>query len=117
MQWNTSKLGIWRLCKECHIPNGKIQYESSQPTAPHADSYTYCRVCVYTNYKPHLLKDDVFPFPPVGYEYFEIKTPAHIEDNDGKEVDPDGKEKLGYEVCNWKPQLNEILVHRDIVNS
>ena len=73
---------------------------------------------VHTNYKPHLLKDDVFPIPPVGYEYFEIKTPTQIENNDGEEVVvPDEIEKLGYEVCNWKPQLNDMLVHRDIVNN
>ena len=72
---------------------------------------------VYTNYKPHLLKDGVFLIPPVGYEYFEMETPAQIQDIDGEEVDPDGMEMLGYEVCNWKPQLNDILVHRDIVNN
>ena len=41
---------------------------SQQPhmqTAAHIAEYV-----VYTNYKPHLLKDDVFPIPPVGYEYF-----------------------------------------------
>ena len=73
---------------------------------------------VYTSYKPHLLRDDVFPIPPIGYEYFEIETPAQIQDIDGEEeVDPDGIEKLGYEVCNWKPQLNDILVCIDIVNN
>ena len=45
---------------------------------------------VYTNYKPHLLKDDVFPIPPVGYEYFDMKVVAQIEDDDGEdEVDGD----------------------------
>ena len=81
-------------------------------TAAHIAEYV-----VYTNYKPHLLKSDVFPISPVEYEYFEIKTPAQIEDNDGEELDPDAIEKLGYEVCNWKPQLNKILVCRDIVNN
>ena len=88
---------------------------SQQPhmqTAAHIAEYV-----MYTNYKPHLLKDDVFPIPPVGYENFEIKTLAHIEDNDGEEVDPDGIKRLAHEVCNWKPQLNEILVCRDIVNN
>ena len=68
---------------------------SQQPhmqTVAHIAEYV-----VYTNYKPHLLKDDVFSVPPVGCEYFEIKTPAQIEDNDDGEVDPDGIEKLGYE--------------------
>ena len=46
-----------------------------------------------------------------------MKTPAKIEDDNGEEVDPDGIEKLGYEVCNWKPQLNDILVCKDIVNN
>ena len=89
---------------------------SQQPhmqTAAHIAEYM-----VYKNYKPHLLKDDVFPILPVGYEYFEITTPDQIEDNDGEdEVDPDGIEKLGYKVCSWKPQLNDILVCRDIVNN
>ena len=88
---------------------------SQQPhmqTAAHIAEYA-----VYTDYKPHLLKDDVFPIPPVGYEYFEMETPAQIQDIDGEEVDPDGIEKLGYEVCNWKPQLYDFLVCRDIVNN
>ena len=55
---------------------------------------------VYINYKPHLLKYDVFAIPPVGHEYFEMETPAQIQDIDGEEVDPDVIEKLGYEVCN-----------------
>ena len=46
-----------------------------------------------------------------------LETPAQTQDIDGEEVDPDEIEKLGYEVCNWKPQLNDILVHRDIVNN
>ena len=85
---------------------------------PHMQSAAHMlEYVLYTNYKPHLLKDDVFPISPVGCEYFEIKTPAQIEDNNGEEVDSDGTEKLGYEVCNWKPQLNDILVCRDIVNN
>ena len=88
---------------------------SQQPhmqTAAHIAEYV-----VYTNYKPHL-KDDVFPVSPVGCEYFEMETSAQIQDIDGEEeVDPDGIEKLGYEVCKWKPQLNDILVCRDIVNN
>ena len=46
-----------------------------------------------------------------------METPAQIQDIDGEEVDPDGIEKLGYEVCNWKPQLNDILVCSFIVNN
>ena len=30
------------------------------------------------------MKDDVFPIPPVGYEYFDMKVVAQIEDDDGK---------------------------------
>ena len=89
---------------------------SQQPhmqTAAHIAEYV-----VYTNNKPHLLKDDVFPTPPVGYEYFEMETHAQIQDIDGEEeVDPDGIEKLGYEVCKWKPHLNDILVCRGIVHN
>ena len=45
---------------------------------------------VYTNCKHHLLKDDVFPIPPVGYEYFDSKVVAQIEDDDDEdEVDCD----------------------------
>ena len=47
---------------------------SQQPhmqTAAHIAEYV-----VYTNYKSYLLKDDVFPFPPVGYEYFEMVNPC-----------------------------------------
>ena len=32
-------------------------------------------------------------------------------------MDPDGIEKMGYEVSNWKPDLNDILVCRDIVDN
>ena len=69
---------------------------------------------VYTNYKPHLLKDDVFPIPPVGYEYFDMKVVAQIEDDDGEDkvdsdkVDTDQIEKLGYE-AKRKPELNDKL--------
>ena len=42
---------------------------------------------VYTNYKPHLLKDDIFPVPPVGYEYLDMKVAARIKDDDKDEVD------------------------------
>ena len=55
-----------------------INLVSQQPhmqTAAHITEYV-----VYMNYKPHLLKDDVFPVPPVGYEYFEMETSAWIED-------------------------------------
>ena len=72
---------------------------------------------VYTNYKPHLLKDDVFPIPPPGYEYFEMKVHAMIESNNDEEVDTDGIEKMGYEVSDWKPELNDILVCRNIVDN
>ena len=90
-----------------------VSQQLHMQTAAHIAEYV-----VYTNYKPHLLKDDVFPVPPVGYDNFEIKTPAQIENNDGKEVvDPDEIENVGYEVCNWKPQLNDMLVHKDIVNN
>ena len=72
---------------------------------------------MYTNYKPHLLKDHVFPVPPPGYEYFEMKVHAMIESNNDEEVDPDGIEKMGYEVSYWKPELNDILVRRNIVDN
>ena len=78
---------------------------------------------VYTNYKPHLLKDDVFPIPPVGYVYFDMKAVAQIEDNDGEnevdgdKVDTDQIEKLGYEVCNWKLELNDIVLHSNFVSN
>ena len=48
-----------------------VSQESHMQTAAHIAEYM-----VYTNYKPHLLKDDVFSIPPVGHEYFEMKTPA-----------------------------------------
>ena len=89
-----------------------VRQQLHMQTAAHIVEYV-----VYTNYKSHFLKNDVFPIHPVGYEYFKIKTPAQIEDDDGEEVDSDGIKKLGYEVCNWKPQLNDILVCRDIVNN
>ena len=77
---------------------------------------------VYTNYKPHLLKDDIFPVPHVGYEYLDMKVAAQIEDDDkdkvdGENVDTNQIEKLGYEVCNWKPELNDIVVHGNFVNN
>ena len=77
---------------------------------------------VYTNYKPHLLKDDIFPVPPVGYEYLDMTVAAHIEDDDKDEVDGENVntnqiEKLGYEVCNWKPELNDIVAHSNFVNN
>ena len=77
---------------------------------------------VYTNYKPHLLKDDIFPVPPVGYEYLDMKVAARIEDDDedevdGENVDTNQIEKLGYEVCNWKPELNDIVAHSNFVNN
>ena len=34
---------------------------------------------VYTNYRPHLLKDDVFAIPPVGYEYFDMKVVTRLK--------------------------------------
>ena len=40
-----------------------------------------------------------------------------IESNNDEEVDPDGIEKMGYEVSNWKPELTDILVCRNIVNT
>ena len=95
-------------------------YKPSQPTAPHAKITEYV---VYTNYKPHLLKDDVIPSPPVGYEYFDIKVVAQIEDDDGEdEIDGDKVdtyqiEKLGYEVWNWKPELNDIMLCSDFVSN
>ena len=77
---------------------------------------------VYTNYKPHLLKDDIFPVPPVGYEYLDMKVAAWIEDDDEDKVDGENVgtnqiEKLGYEVCNWKPELNDIMAHSNFVNN
>ena len=77
---------------------------------------------VYTNYKPYLLKDDIFPVPPVGYEYLDMKIAAQIEDDDedevdGENVDANQIEKLGYEVCNWKPELNDIMAHSNFVNN
>ena len=44
VQWDTGKRGLWRLCKECHIPGEKLPYECNQPTASHADSCTDSRV-------------------------------------------------------------------------
>ena len=32
-------------------------------------------------------------------------------------MDTDQIEKLGYEVCNWKPELNDIMVHSDFVSN
>ena len=85
---------------------------------PHMQTVTQiAEYMVCTNYKPHLLKDDVFPIPPPGYEYFEMKVHAMIESNNDEEVDPDGIEKMGYEVSNWKPELNDILVHMNIVDN
>ena len=80
------------MCKECHIPNETLQYESSQPAAPHAESCKDGR-------------DDIFPVPPVGYEYLDMKVAAQIENDDKDEVDAENVdtnqiEKLGYEVCN-----------------
>ena len=78
---------------------------------------------VYTNYKPLLLKDDVFPIPPVGYEYFDMKVVAQIEDDDGEDegggdkVDTDQIEKLGYEVCNWKLELYDIMLCSDFMSN
>ena len=46
-----------------------VSQQTHMQTAAHIAEYV-----VYTNYKPHLLKDDVFPIPPVGCECFEIKT-------------------------------------------
>ena len=40
-----------------------------------------------------------------------------IESNNYEEVDPDGIEKMGYEVSNWEPELNDILVCRNIVDN
>ena len=44
VQWDAGKLGLWRLCKECHIPCEKLPYECNQPTALHVNSYTDSRV-------------------------------------------------------------------------
>ena len=76
VQWDAGKLGLWRLCKECHIPGEKLPYEYNQPTAHMQTTTQIAEYMVYTNYKPHLLKDDVFPIPPPGYEYFEMKVHA-----------------------------------------
>ena len=46
-----------------------------------------------------------------------MKVHAMIESNNDEEVDPDGIEKMGYEVSNWKLKLNDILVHRNIVDN
>ena len=88
---------------------------------PHMQTAAEIAECVvYTNYKPHLLKDDIFPVPPVGYEYFDMKVVAQIEDDggedevDGEIVDTDQIGKLGYEVCNWKLELNDIVVRSDL---
>ena len=66
---------------------------------------------VYTTYKPHLLKDDIFPVPPIGYDYLDMKVAAQIGDYTNQ------IEKLGYEVCNWKPELNDIVTHSNFVNN
>ena len=98
-----------------HVKNFHMNVISQQP---HMQTVTQiAEYMVYTNYKPHLLKDDVFPIPPPGYEYFEMKVHAMIESNNDEEVDPDGIEKMGYEVSNWKPELNDILVCRNIVDN
>ena len=98
-----------------HVKNFHMNVISQQP---HMQTVTQiAEYMVYTNYKPHLLKDDVFPVPPPEYEYFEMKVHAMIESNNDEEVDPDGIEKMGYEVSNWKPELNDILVCRNIVDN
>ena len=76
----------------------------------------------YTNYKPHLLRDNIFPVPPVGCEYLDMKVAGQIEDDDednvnGNKLDTDRIEKLGYEVCNWKPELIDIVAHSNFVNN
>ena len=75
-----------------------------------------------TNYKPHLQKDDIFPVPPVGYKYLDMKVVARIEDDDqyevdGENVDANQIEKMGYEVCKCKPELNDIVAHSNFVNN
>ena len=74
-----------------HVKNFHMNVISQQP---HMQTVTQiAEYMVYTNYKSHLLKD-VFPIPPPGYEY-----------------------KMGYEVSNWKPELNDILMCRNIVDN
>ena len=60
--------------------------------------------------------------PPVGYEYLDMKVAAWIENDDkdevdGENVDTNKIEKLGYEVCNWKPELNDVVAHGNFVNN
>ena len=62
-----------------HVKNFHMNVISQQP---HMQTVTQiAEYMVHTNYKPHLLKDDVFPIPPPGYEYFEMKVHAIIESN------------------------------------
>ena len=90
IQWDGAKLGIGDCAKKViyQIEHFNMKLANQQPhmqTAAKIAEYV-----VYTNYKPHLLKDDVFPVPPVGYEYFDMKVVAQIEDDDGEdEVDGD----------------------------
>ena len=101
-----------------HFNMNLVNQQAHMQTAAKIAEYV-----VYTNYKPHLLKDDVFPIPPVGYEYFDMKVVAQIEDDDGEDevdgdkVDTDQIEKLGYEVCNWKPELNDIVLGSNFVSN
>ena len=51
-----------------------------------------------------------------------MKDAAQIEDDDkdkvdGENVDTNQIEKLGYEVCNWKPELNDIVACSNFVNN
>ena len=54
---------------------------------------------------------------------WDMKVVAQIEDDggedevDGEIVDTDRIEKLRYEVCNWKPELNDIVVRSDFVSN
>ena len=69
------------------------------------------------------MKADVFPITACGYEYFDMKVVAQIEDNDGGDevdgdkVDTDQIEKLGYKVCNYKPELNDIMLCSNFVSN
>ena len=51
-----------------------------------------------------------------------MKVAGQIEDDDednvnGNKLDTDQIEKLGYEVCNWKPELIDIVAHSNFVNN
>ena len=69
-----------------HFNMNLVNQQPHMQTAAHIAEYV-----VYTNYKPHLLKDDVFPVPLVEYEYFDMKVVVQIEDDDGED-EVDGEE-------------------------